>query len=196
MLNYVHNAREIDTGGRNAKPELKTLITYDDGTSWNSLTAPARDMHNNTYECHSAANNTETCSLHLHVFSERTSLETPLRPPGFIMAVGSVSKTLLDYEESDMYLSRDAGVSWKQVRRGAHKYAFGDQGNIIVLVDDEKPTDHLRYSIDSGESWYVLYFTLEHNHLTLNQGGSWTSGCPFAPRISRRPPLHLAVLCL
>ena len=71
------------------------------------------------------------------------------------MAVGSVSKKLLDYEESDTYLSRDAGATWVQVRRGAHKHAFADQGNIMVLVDDEKSTDHVRYSTDSGETWYV-----------------------------------------
>jgi hypothetical protein len=157
MINYVDNAWEIDDGGWRAKPELKTLITYDDGSTWNLLAAPALDMDNNPYECHGGL---ETCSLHLHFFSgSHTFTEAPPTPPGFIIAVGSVSKRLLDYEESDMYLSRDAGATWKQVRRGAHKYAFGDQGNIIVLVDDEKPTDHLWYSIDSGESWYVLFVT-------------------------------------
>ena len=176
IRNYVHNAREIDNGGWNAIQELKTLITYNDGASWNSLAAPARDMHNNTYECRGAANNTETCSLHLHFFSGGYDfIDTPPTPPGFIMAVGSVSKTLLDYEQSDTYLSRDAGITWKQVQLGAHKHAFGDQGTIIVLVDDEKPTDHLRYSIDSGESWYVLSLTLRRNYLTPYQGRNWTS---------------------
>lgn len=145
LASQVANGREV---GRYIEPKLKTLITYDHGSSWSPLEPPSHDMHNLPYQCH--ANATQDCSLHLHLTVEA---HNPPTPPGFLLGVGSVSETLLPYEESDTYLSRDGGMTWMQVRHGPHKYAFGDNGNIVVLVDDEKPTDHVRYSVDSGSSW-------------------------------------------
>lgn len=73
------------------------------------------------------------------------------------MGVGSVGEYLEDYENSDLFLSTDAGRSWSQVHHGAHKYEFGDQGNVMVFINDEETTDEIRYSIDGGEHWYVSY---------------------------------------
>lgn len=39
------------------------------------------------------------------------------------------------------------------VAKGAHKYEFGDQGSILVVVDDEQVTSKIRYSLDLGKSW-------------------------------------------
>jgi hypothetical protein len=72
------------------------------------------------------------------------------------MAVGSVGDHLLDYQDCDTFLSTDAGLSWTMVQEGAHKYEFGDQGSILVLVDDEEATDHVHYSYDGGQSWQEL----------------------------------------
>ena len=41
-------------------------------------------------------------------------------------------------------MSRDGGKTWKEIRRGASLYEFGDQGTIIVVVDNKGPTDHVR----------------------------------------------------
>lgn len=69
------------------------------------------------------------------------------------MAVGSVGLNLLPYEDCDTFLSTDAGLTWKMIRGGAHKYEFGDQGSVLVLVDDEDTTDHVLYSYDGGATW-------------------------------------------
>lgn len=71
------------------------------------------------------------------------------------MGVGSVGKYLLPYEECDTFLSTDAGVSWKMIRMDAHKYEFGDQGSILVVINDEEFTDTVRYSTDLGRTWCV-----------------------------------------
>jgi Sortilin, neurotensin receptor 3, len=71
------------------------------------------------------------------------------------MGVGSIGPTLSPYDESDTFLSTDAGVTWSMVRREAHKYEFGDQGGIIVTVNDEKPVDYVNYSTDLGRTWCV-----------------------------------------
>lgn len=72
------------------------------------------------------------------------------------MGVGSVGAGLKPYEECDTFLSTDAGRSWKMVEQDAHKYEFGDDGAILVLVDDESATDHISYSLSEGKKWEKL----------------------------------------
>ncbi|KAG8814363.1 vacuolar protein sorting/targeting protein PEP1, partial [Serendipita sp. 399] len=166
LANYVSNAREVDGGSTNIA-KLKTVITYDDGSSWAPVPAPQRDMHDRPYACD--AKNPEKCSLHLHSVSNLHNLGRVFSStaPGFVMGVGSVSDHLLDYNDCDTYLSKDAGRTWKQVRHGAHKYEFGDQGNIIVIMNDEEYADHLRYSIDSGETWRKLNLNMKIRAMLL-----------------------------
>ncbi|KAJ3503976.1 hypothetical protein NMY22_g18068 [Coprinellus aureogranulatus] len=78
--------------------------------------------------------------------------------PGFVMGVGSVGKSLGAYDEGDTFLSTDAGISWKMVAKGAHKYEFGDQGSILVLVDDEQLTSEVKFSLDLGKTWDTYDF--------------------------------------
>ncbi|KAA1470082.1 Oligoxyloglucan reducing end-specific cellobiohydrolase [Dentipellis sp. KUC8613] len=147
LANVVANAQDVE--GRGAPKQLRTLVTFDDGSSWQPVRAPAQ----NPAGCSPA--DAEACSLHLHsatlphnfgrIFSSPA--------PGFVMGVGSVGAALLPYEESDTFLSTDAGLTWTMVRPGAHKYEFGDQGSVMVVVDDEEPTDTVYYSTDLGKTW-------------------------------------------
>jgi Sortilin, neurotensin receptor 3, len=155
LANYIQNAREID-GGSSSVLKLKTVITYADGSSWAPLKPPPRDMHERPYSCD--VKDIRTCALHLHSVSMPHNFGRVFSStaPGFVLGVGSVGDYLQDYEQSDTYFSHDAGETWKQVRHGSHKYEFGDQGNIMVIMNDREPDNHLRYSIDSGETWCVL----------------------------------------
>jgi hypothetical protein len=72
------------------------------------------------------------------------------------MGVGSIGQYLKSYEECDTFLSDDAGLSWRMIRMDAHKYEFGDQGSIMVVVNDEEGVDTVRYSTNLGKDWYVL----------------------------------------
>jgi hypothetical protein len=58
-----------------------------------------------------------------------------------------------DAEDCDTFLSTDAGLTWRMIQEGAHKYEFGDQGSILVIADDEEATDHVHYSYDGGATW-------------------------------------------
>jgi hypothetical protein len=89
------------------------------------------------------------------------------------MGVGSVGEALLPYEECDTYLSTDAGVTWNMIAKDAHKYEFGDQGSILVVINDEDRTDSIRYSLDLGKTWWVLF-----RPLSLNVG--WVAGADSA----------------
>ncbi|KAG6810837.1 hypothetical protein H0H92_010132 [Tricholoma furcatifolium] len=151
LANVVSNAKDVE--GRGAEKQVKTVITYDDGSNWQPVRAPSRDFDGRPFACNPA--DAEECSLHLY------SITTPHNfgrvfsspAPGFAMGVGSVGPTLLPYRDSDTFLSTDAGVTWSMVRPGAHKYEFGDSGSILVVVNDEEPTDKIQYSTDLGKTW-------------------------------------------
>jgi hypothetical protein len=76
------------------------------------------------------------------------------------MGVGTIGSSLLPYDECDTFLSTDAGISWRMVEDGAMKYEFGDQGSVIVMVEDEEPTDEVKYSFDMGKTWFVPFLDL------------------------------------
>lgn len=151
IANIVSNKDEVIQGS--AEKKLQSVITFDDGSNWEYLVAPEFDMDGNRYSCGS-----DSCPLHVHGVTKVHNMGTVFSStaPGFVMAVGSVGEYLLPYDECDTFLSTDGGVSWKMIQEGAHKYEFGDQGSILVIADDEGPTDHVHYSYDGGNEWVKL----------------------------------------
>jgi hypothetical protein len=132
------------------------------------------------------------------------------------MGVGSIGAHLAAYEESDTFLSTDGGVQWKMIRREAHKYEFGDQGSILVAINDEEGIDTVNYSTDFGETWFVIHsrhrlsnlksVTLIGNRLILELNFAH-AGLPRFPTLHRKSscfsdsflesmPLLMAVLLL
>jgi hypothetical protein len=76
-----------------------------------------------------------------------------------MLAVGNVGEELATYTESDTFLSRDAGFTWEEVHKDAHLWEFGDSGSILVMANDEEPTDHVLFSTDEGLNWREYQFT-------------------------------------
>lgn len=158
IANVVSNALDVERRG--APKKLKSLITFNDGSSWAPMKGPEKDIDGNNVGCNTS--NLNTCSLHLH------SVTTPHNygrifsspAPGFVMGVGSVGEHLRSYPESDTFLSTDGGLTWHMIAKGAHKYEFGDLGSIMVAVDDEETTDMVKYSLDLGKSWCVHIFRI------------------------------------
>ncbi|EJT52393.1 signal sequence binding protein [Trichosporon asahii var. asahii CBS 2479] len=151
IANIVSN--KDDVVDNQADKKLQSVITFDDGSNWHYIDAPETDMEGNKYRCDS-----DYCALHVHGVTKSHNMGTVFSStaPGFVMAVGSVGDYLLPYDDCDTFLSTDGGVSWKMIQEGAHKYEFGDQGSILVIADDEEPTDHVHYSYDGGNEWIKL----------------------------------------
>ena len=151
LANIVANAKDVELG--RARKLLKTQITHNDGHTWDYLKPPSIDSDGSQIQCKLA--DKETCSLHLHSVTNSHNygriFSSPA--PGLVMGVGSVGEYLKPYEECDTFLSVDGGDTWQMVRRDAHKYEFGDQGSILVAVNDEDITDSIIYSLDLGKSW-------------------------------------------
>lgn len=75
------------------------------------------------------------------------------------MGVGNVGESLAGYTDSDTFLSRDAGFTWEEVHKDAHLFEFGDSGSILVMANDENPTDHILFSTDEGLNWREYKFS-------------------------------------
>ncbi|TFK75051.1 Oligoxyloglucan reducing end-specific cellobiohydrolase [Pluteus cervinus] len=151
LANVVSNAQEVE--GRGAPKQIRTLITFDDGSSWGRLKPPTVDSEGKRIHCN--PDDADKCSLHLYSVTSPHNFGRIFSSPapGFVMAVGSIGESLRAYEECDTFLSIDAGNSWKMVRKDAHKYEFGDKGSILVIVNDEEGVDKVRYSLDLGKTW-------------------------------------------
>ncbi|KAL4245130.1 Vacuolar protein sorting/targeting protein 10 [Abortiporus biennis] len=150
LANIVANAEEVQA--HHAAKQLQSRITFDDGRTWSRIRPPAQDSEGRRVSCNPAD---DTCSLHLHSVTLPHNFGRVFSSPapGFVMGVGSIGNHLLPYEECDTFLSTDNGVSWNMVRMDANQYEFGDSGSILVVVDDEEPTDEIRYSTNLGKSW-------------------------------------------
>lgn len=120
----------------------------------------------------------QACSLQIHGYTERRDPKATYSSPSAIgvsrlisflgmqrltqsqlmLAVGNVGESLAPYTESDIFLTRDGGFTWEEVHKDAHMWEFGDSGSILVLVNDEEPTDHVIFSTDEGLSWEEYSF--------------------------------------
>ena len=77
---------------------------------------------------------------------------------GMMLATGNVGLALKPYSECDTFFTRDGGFTWQEMHRGTHKWEFGDHGAIILLADDTRLTDTVRYTLDQGLSWSTYRF--------------------------------------
>ncbi|KAI0923357.1 vacuolar protein sorting/targeting protein PEP1 [Taiwanofungus camphoratus] len=153
LINVVSNPHEAALTGQK---QVQTRITHNDGGTWKRLTPPPTDSQGNKYLCDSTK-----CALHIHGYTERfdsrATYSTP-SVPGLLMAVGTVGEALVEYTESDTFLSRDAGFTWEEVHKDAHLWEFGDSGSILIMANDEQPTDHVLFSTDEGKTWHEYKF--------------------------------------
>ncbi|KAJ7725948.1 hypothetical protein B0H16DRAFT_275953 [Mycena metata] len=171
LVNVVVNPQEAVVTGRK---DLQSRITHNDGATWKPLVPPAKDSLGNNYACQSLS-----CVLHVHGYTARTDPRATYSSPsivGVIMVVGNVGKSLLPYDQSDTFLSRDGGFTWEEVHKDAHLWEFGDSGSILIMANDEEPTDRVLFSTDEGLSWSEYQFADEkmrvHTITTVPSGTS------------------------
>ena len=78
-----------------------------------------------------------------------------------MLGVGNIGSELGTLGEASTFMTTDAGLTWKEIKKGAYAWEFGDQGSVIVIVRRGEDVDHLYYSLDSGEKWSLYKFS-EH----------------------------------
>jgi hypothetical protein len=138
---------------------LKTMITHNDGAEWSFLPPPDKDAEGKKFNC---KGDLEKCSLNIHGYTERSEKAHTFystSAPGLMMGVGNVGQYLTDLDDADTFMTSDAGITWKSAKKGRYMWEFGDQGSILVLVREKKPTNVVHYSLDEGDTWLDYEFS-------------------------------------
>ena len=151
-INGTMLANVIDESGTGVGKSLVTMLSVDDGASWRKLKAPLLDSGRRKYDCG------DSCDLHLHAFTERIDDRDMFSfngAPGLVIGVGNVGSRLAEYASGDTFMSRDAGQTWTEIAKGPHMVEVTDHGGIIVLADDQSPSNSIMYSLDGGRSFWT-----------------------------------------
>ncbi|KAK4886327.1 hypothetical protein RN001_002598 [Aquatica leii] len=160
---YIASQVIVKLVGHNLGPQhLISLITFDHGGSWRPLEPPVHDDEGQLISC-SLGNN---CSLHLSQrFSQlypdtrSISILSSGSAPGIIIATGVIGKSLKGH--FGVYISTDAGFTWRQVLKDLYFFNMGDHGGVMTAVKYYKnlgETRHILYSTDEGEKWSQIAF--------------------------------------
>nr|XP_015815033.2 sortilin isoform X1 [Nothobranchius furzeri] len=149
--------------------EVETVITYDQGATWQPLHQPQNSVCN----AETSTNRPNRCRLHIHAsYSTTMKMNVPMLPlsqpnaVGLILAHGSVG----DAESAlspDVYVSDDGGYSWLLALRGPHHYAILDSGGLLVAVEhSNSPVNQIKFSTDEGQCWHSYNFTNDPLHFS------------------------------
>ncbi|ODV78209.1 vacuolar protein sorting/targeting protein 10 [Suhomyces tanzawaensis NRRL Y-17324] len=142
--------------------KLKTHITHNDGGEWNYLTPPTVDAKGDKYDC--IGQPLSKCSLNLHGFTERPDYRDTFSSSsatGLMIGSGNVGEFLQKSENINTYMTRDGGITWREIRKGYYMWEYGDRGTIVVLVNGAEETDTMHYSLDEGRTWNDYKFAKE-----------------------------------
>ncbi|ODQ80423.1 hypothetical protein BABINDRAFT_20654, partial [Babjeviella inositovora NRRL Y-12698] len=159
VINTVLNPNEARAG---ARKKVKSQITHNDGGNWEYIHPPAIDSNGVKTPCY--GNPLEKCSLNLHGYTERADYRDTFSSQGalgMMVATGNVGETLQSLYDGNTYLTRDGGITWKEVRKGVYMWEYGDQGSIIVLVNSLDQTNEILYSLNEGDTWETFRFSEE-----------------------------------
>ncbi|CAL7939536.1 unnamed protein product [Xylocopa violacea] len=139
---------------------LVSLITFDHGATWNSIKPPTSNHEGFHIHC------PKDCSLHLsqrlsqlYPVTRAVSIMSSKSAPGIIMATGVIGPSLKGHPA--LYVSRDAGLTWKQVLKDYYFFNMGDHGGLLVAVKYFKSrgeTRDITFSVDEGETWLSYQF--------------------------------------
>ena len=149
LANTVKNWEQI-VNRESVFKQLSTKMSFDNGRRWNLITPPNMDSKGNPFSCKPNGEQDENCSLHLHSVTTSRNVGRVFSvssAPGIIIGVGNIGPSLRTYTECDTFLSSDSGVTWKEVRKGSHKFEIVNFGSTLVLVPDgDRPISYILYS--------------------------------------------------
>lgn len=144
---------------------LQTQISHNDGSQWSYLPPPSTDAEGKPYKCSGSGDS--NCALHLHHYTERLDKKKTFSAAsavGVMFGYGNVGSSLTSVDEADTFMTTDAGITWKSVKKGAWLWQYGDQGSIVVLVKragggKDAKTKIISYTADGGNTWNDYTFS-------------------------------------
>ena len=153
------------------KGEPKTIISYNKGAQWYSLS-----MDGNK-------NGDEAQGLHLALDSAKVlyGMPTPKSTDtasGVVLANGWIGTGVPRFQPAataSTFLSRDGGYTWKQLGTAVSDFQILDHGGVLVMVPWRTKTDTLQFSIDEGRT--VSNYTFLNKQSSLNFAGEFKDKC-------------------
>ncbi|CAK7268011.1 vacuolar protein sorting/targeting protein PEP1 [Sporothrix epigloea] len=158
VVNVVANRDD----GKATSKKLQTKISHNDGAEWAFLAPPVKDVDGKNYGCKARKGaregGDEKCALHIHGYTEREDHRKTFSSSGAVglmFGVGNVGDQLGSIADSstDTFMTTDAGLTWRNVKKGAWSWQFGDQGSVVVLVPRNINTRTVAYTTDEGATW-------------------------------------------
>ncbi|XP_055018602.1 LOW QUALITY PROTEIN: VPS10 domain-containing receptor SorCS1-like [Boleophthalmus pectinirostris] len=139
--------------------QVKTYITYNKGRDWRLLQAPTTDLQGNKVYCEQPY-----CSLHLHLHVSENpytsgNIVSKDTAPGIIIASGVIGPELTSTNVS-VFITSDAGNTWREVFQEEYSVFFLNQGGSLVAIRHTPlPIRHIWLSFDEGRNWDKYSFT-------------------------------------
>uniref|UniRef100_A0AAR2KZF5 PKD domain-containing protein n=1 Tax=Pygocentrus nattereri TaxID=42514 RepID=A0AAR2KZF5_PYGNA len=158
-LYEVAGIKGMFLANKKMEEQVKTYITYNKGRDWRLLQAPSSDLQGNSIHCI-----LPYCSLHLHLHVSANpytsgNIASKDSAPGIIVASGSVGAELTTSNVS-MFITSDAGNTWRQIFDEEYSVLYLDQGGALVAIRHTPlPIRHLWLSFDEGRVWNKYSFT-------------------------------------
>ncbi|XP_059812923.1 sortilin-related receptor [Hypanus sabinus] len=158
-LRGVYIATQMN--GSYTEENMRSVITFDKGGTWELLEAPAFNSDGDRIDCKIERG----CSLHLvQQYSLLLNFQRRGVPilskesaPGLIIATGSTGKNLAN--KPNVYVSSSAGARWREALKGPHFYSWADHGGILLAIVEGSRTNQVKYSTNEGETWKTFNFT-------------------------------------
>jgi len=141
---YIANQFASVTNDFGSKPH--TVISYDKGAEWNSLSHPTGVAGSGELQIQGSSD------AHISYYSVPEAI-------GIIFTNGNVGDSVSpDVADIGVYFSRDAGWTWQFVEPEPHIYEYGNRGAIVIMVKNEETTDLVQYSLNEGKTWDMCHF--------------------------------------
>lgn len=156
VANVVTNYKSKDY--KKEQKKLKTMITHNDGAEWDYLAPPQKDSDGKKF----CGGSIDKCALHIHGYTERAQkgrTYSSTSAVGLMFVTGNVGEFLGAQKDAGTFMTADAGLTWKHVKPGTFSWAYGDQGGILVIVQESQPTKQVWYSLDEGDHWDSYNFS-------------------------------------
>jgi len=174
---YLANQYVTSDGTPAPEDPIRSLITYNKGSTWDLIAAPVVDASGQKTNCLIE----DGCSLHLHSRDSEDKYSDYLysvqKAVGLMIGSGNIGKTLLDRDDQvSMFFSRNGGVAWTEVRKGRWIYEVGDYGSVIVAIQLGSETDQFIFTIDDGDTWETVDMEVDDFLPTnIRVGDGWDS---------------------
>uniref|UniRef100_A0A8C2CCD4 Sortilin related VPS10 domain containing receptor 1 n=1 Tax=Cyprinus carpio TaxID=7962 RepID=A0A8C2CCD4_CYPCA len=132
--------------------EVKTYITYNKGRDWRLLQAPSADLRGNRIHCMLVSGLVGDYQLSICFSKHDCNCSAPL-------SIGSIGAELMSSNVS-MFITSDAGNTWRQIFDEEYSVLYLDQGGALVAIRHTPlPIRHLWLSFDEGRVWNKYSFT-------------------------------------